>query len=144
MSTTTRCGPGDAKPDDRRGWPTARRSLWMGLVPARPSAGDLVGLLIVAGVVAAGFVSGRSVCLWRAATGFPCPGCGMTRALLSLARGDLHAAWQFNPGSFIVAPILFATAVRHAWLQPDGHPRRRFLGLVLLAVTAMRGFTTLT
>jgi hypothetical protein len=143
LLTTTHRGADDAEPGDRRDWPTARRSLGKWLVPARPSAGDLIGLLVVAGIIAGGFGSGHSVCLWRAVLGVPCPGCGMTRALLSLARGDLHAAWQFNPGSFIVAPILSGTAARHVWLQPDCQRRRRFFGLVLLAVTATRGFIIL-
>jgi hypothetical protein len=30
----------------------------------------------------------------------------MTRALLALGRGDVRAAWTFNPGSVAVAPIL--------------------------------------
>lgn len=31
------------------------------------------------------------------------PFCGMTRAMWSLAKGDLASAWRYNPGSFVVA-----------------------------------------
>jgi hypothetical protein len=36
-------------------------------------------------------------CPLRTLTGWECPGCGSTRALSALARGDLAAAWRFNP-----------------------------------------------
>ncbi len=35
-------------------------------------------------------------CPLETLTGRECPGCGSTRALSSLARGDLAAAWGFN------------------------------------------------
>lgn len=34
--------------------------------------------------------------------GIPCPGCGMTRALLSVAKLDLKAAFYYHPLFFIV------------------------------------------
>jgi hypothetical protein len=68
--------------------------------------------LAAAGVLAAGYFSGSSTCLWRAVTGLPCPGCGMAHAFLALARGDVRAAWSLNPSSFAVAPILLWTAIR--------------------------------
>jgi hypothetical protein len=53
----------------------------------------------------AGFCLDESTCLLYALTGWRCPGCGMGHALLALARGDLAAAWAFNPRSFLVAPL---------------------------------------
>ena len=38
-----------------------------------------------------------TLCPFRLATGLPCPGCGSTRAVAAFCRGDLVAAWQFNP-----------------------------------------------
>lgn len=38
------------------------------------------------------------LCLFRAASGLPCPLCGGTHAGAALAHGDLLAAWQANPG----------------------------------------------
>lgn len=39
------------------------------------------------------------------------PLCGMTRAMRSLAIGDLGSAWRYNPGSFVVTAfgVLFMT-----------------------------------
>ncbi len=36
-------------------------------------------------------------CVFRLATGLPCPTCGMTRAVLALAHGDWAHAWIMNP-----------------------------------------------
>ncbi len=72
-------------------------------LPPRPA---LVCYLAAAGVLAAGWAFNESTCLWRVITGLPCPGCGMTHALLALAHGDLRAAWGFNRGSFVAAPVL--------------------------------------
>jgi hypothetical protein len=65
-----------------------------------------------AGLLAAGYFLDQSTCIWRAVTGLPCPGCGMIHACLALARGDVRAAWQFNPNSFVVAPILAWTGIQ--------------------------------
>jgi hypothetical protein len=143
LSTTARCHWYDPERGARIGWPIAREAPARWLKPMRVSLGEFCCLSVVAGVIVAGLVSGHSVCLWRAALGFPCPGCGMTRALLSLVRGDLQAAWQFNPNSFVVAPILLGAAIRHVWPPQQNQHRRRLLGFVLLASMATPGFTTL-
>jgi len=36
-------------------------------------------------------------CPFHALTGVPCPGCGTTRAVLALARGDVTGAFGWNP-----------------------------------------------
>ncbi len=36
-------------------------------------------------------------CLFHWATGYPCPGCGSTRAFRQLVQGHLGAAFIFNP-----------------------------------------------
>lgn len=37
------------------------------------------------------------VCPWKAATGIPCPGCGLTRATLRLMRGEWTEAMHLHP-----------------------------------------------
>lgn len=43
-------------------------------------------------------------------TGFPCPGCGMTRALLYLFKGQFARSWALNPAAvfWVVWAMLFA------------------------------------
>lgn len=40
-------------------------------------------------------------------TGFPCPGCGLTRAGMYLLRGDIFKAAALNPSIFFVVLFLF-------------------------------------
>jgi hypothetical protein len=49
---------------------------------------------------------GLVLCPFRRITHLPCPGCGMTRALLALLRGDLHSALAVHPLSPFVAVLL--------------------------------------
>lgn len=55
--------------------------------------------------------AGVTVCPFALLTGTACPGCGMTRAAASLARGDLAAALTYHP--LIVVVGAWAGA---AWL----------------------------
>ena len=49
-------------------------------------------------------------CVFRRFTGLACPGCGLSRAFVALARGDLAAAVLFHP----LAPLL-AVEATVAW-----------------------------
>jgi len=81
-----------------------------------------------------------SVCLWRRFLGIPCPGCGMTRALAHLAKGEWRAAVAAHP----FAPLL-AVELLLGWLawgaQAAGVARRLRaegpLGLLLGANAAL-------
>jgi hypothetical protein len=47
-----------------------------------------------------------TLCLFRNLAGWECPGCGMTRAVLSLLRGDLATALHYNRMVVLVFPLL--------------------------------------
>ena len=65
-------------------------------------------LISSAVLVFAGVMYGFSVpCVIRAVTGVPCPGCGMTRALISALRLDFVAAFLHHP-LFPTVPVLYA------------------------------------
>ena len=49
-------------------------------------------------------------CVFHATIGLPCPGCGLTRALLAALRGDLAGAWQMHP-LFWLAPLILISVV---------------------------------
>lgn len=61
----------------------------------------LIYLAVVAVLLAIG---GR--CVFRTYLGFPCPGCGMSRAMLSALRLDFAAAFSYHP-MFWAMPILY-------------------------------------
>ncbi len=87
------------------------------------------GLLAYFAVAYAVFRLLGITCVFQHLLGIPCPGCGMTRALLSLLRLDFAAAWDYNPLIFLM-PYVFV------YLFFDLRPARlhRYL---LLAVGAL-------
>ena len=48
----------------------------------------------------------RIPCLFYELTGLKCPGCGITRMFVSLARLDIAAAFAYNPLIFVTGPFL--------------------------------------
>jgi hypothetical protein len=79
--------------------------------------------------------SGFIVCAFRRTTGIPCPGCGLTRAMAALARGDLLAALRLHPFAplfLLESAVLWAMGLRA--LLRDGLldlPSRLVSGLVV-------------
>ncbi len=53
----------------------------------------IAAILVFGGIMQAVF---GSICPMRAITGLPCPGCGMTRAAISLIRGRWDLVLQYN------------------------------------------------
>lgn len=45
-------------------------------------------------------------CLFHKLTGYYCPGCGATRCILSLLKGNIKSSFQYNPLFFILIPFL--------------------------------------
>lgn len=46
------------------------------------------------------------LCHMKRYTGVECPGCGMTRAFISLGHGRLADAWRYNPAAFLLFPLM--------------------------------------
>jgi hypothetical protein len=59
-----------------------------------------------------GFTQGPIVCPVRLLTGFPCPGCGTTRAIGAISSGDFEQAWSLNPIAFLVCAIAITCALK--------------------------------
>lgn len=84
----------------RMPWSESRRQalLWLTL-PA-----------VAGGLALSPVEEGPTLCPFALVTGAACPGCGMTRAVSSLLRGDLSLALDYHP----LAPMVVALAVA-AW-----------------------------
>lgn len=77
------------------------------------------------------FVTGYSLpCPFHAVTGLYCPGCGVTTMALSLAQGDIRAAFAANPALFAAVPVIAADILR-AELQPLRHDDTLTYGLIV-------------
>lgn len=62
-----------------------------------------VGGFVLAGVYQ---LTGLGIpCVLHATTGLNCPLCGSTRMAAALLRGDLNAAWHFNPVVLVLGPL---------------------------------------
>lgn len=48
---------------------------------------------------------GIVICYFRALTGLPCPGCGITRSLCAIAKGNVFQSFEYH----IFGPLVFLT-----------------------------------
>jgi Protein of unknown function (DUF2752) len=78
----------------------------------------LWAVLVLGGVYVFIFEPGRTgffpPCLFKALTGFTCPGCGSTRALHQLLHGHLFDAFSLNPLLLIGLPFLLFALVHYS------------------------------
>jgi len=51
------------------------------------------------------------VCGFRLLTGRLCPGCGMTHAVCAIGHLRFRDAWNYNPLSFLVYPVLILALI---------------------------------
>lgn len=81
-------------------------------------------------------------CMFRRGTGWPCPGCGLTRSFISAAHGRFHDAWRYNAaGLLFLAVVIFQVPYRLYQIARIRHGRdaHRFTridtwGLILLVI----------
>lgn len=67
----------------------------------------LIGYEVVAVVLAALNIADVGIpCLFTLIFGVHCYGCGMTHASIDILQFHFHDAWEANPLSFIVLPLL--------------------------------------
>jgi hypothetical protein len=75
---------------------------------------DALALTGVLGLLVARFVPLARLPFWgcamRETTGYPCPGCGLTRVAQGVSNLDVAAAWSANPLGTVVA-LAFVGAI---------------------------------
>ncbi|MBV8532574.1 MAG: DUF2752 domain-containing protein [Verrucomicrobia bacterium] len=115
---------------------TLRRKLGVCLRPLAPAETDFEFLFLVVSSVAAAscfawltFGLPWPGCPFRQLTGLPCPTCGATRSALSLAHGDLAAAWQRNPLIFVCYAGAFILNLYCSGVLLFRFPRVRVTGM---------------
>jgi len=106
--------------DSERSPPGRPEGAWSHRALLAPSARYLALGVMVASFFFPVEGLGFDICLLHRLTGWPCPGCGMTRAISAISQGDLVAALGLNPFSLLAWPVFLVLAV--ATLLP----RRQF------------------
>lgn len=80
-------------------------------------------------------------CLFRTVTGFKCPGCGITHAIMALLRGNVAEAMQHNPVVVPLIPILglYAGWRTYAYVKDGrtGFYRAEILFLIIILCILM-------
>ena len=98
----------------------------------------------VAAIGAVGAISGHGImlCHFRRMTGFPCPTCGSTRAVLSLVQGEIARGLAFNPLAVVALAALICAAVvqlftkRRVAVRMSRRERYLAWGLAVVALLA--------
>ena len=96
------------------------RGAMSGVFRAYEHGWALAVLALAASIPPEGLDNMPSLCIFRALTGRPCLGCGMTRAVCHLAHGHLLAALDANSSVVVVGPIIVLIAVRQFWSIVEG------------------------
>lgn len=76
-------------------------------------------------------------CVFYKATGLSCPGCGMSRSIASLLKGDIAASWSYHPFAFF---YVIGAAILAALIILPKNPRTTFLNR-LRAIDTRLGIT---
>jgi hypothetical protein len=88
------------------------RLLGLGL---RPASSVPLALLVGACIPVAWVTGGTSFCPFKIFTGLPCPGCGLTRSVVTLLHGDPTASVYFHPLGVPLVLMLAVLAFVDGW-----------------------------
>jgi len=80
----------------------------------------------------------HTICPLVALTGFPCPGCGLTRAGISVLRLDFVSAWRFHPFIFPILLFILLFVINRYLCLKKNEKFLRWYAIVILVL--MIGF----
>jgi hypothetical protein len=83
----------------------------------RPAVAGMAGLAVGAVVPPNWVMYGPQLCIFKLMSGMPCPGCGLTRAVVLAMHGDLTGSLYFHPLGvlFVVGALLLAAVDGYGW-----------------------------
>lgn len=92
------------------------------------------------------------LCSSKRILGLPCPGCGLTRAFISISHGQFRRAWEFNATSLFVYPFVFVqipwNAVQFWLIRKRGYggtlPHVHFLPIAIAVILMLNWLVRLS
>ena len=118
------------QPDSKPSTPLRALRFGAALIPLGVAGSGV--LYFVLGIDPFTLLPSVSMCIFRGVTDIPCPGCGMTRALLSLGQLDIVRAMELHP--FSLPLVLFALIYAFLGRVPlqRFHTSGAYLGIISL------------
>lgn len=114
------------------------------LIPRKPALVFTVAVLALAFVNMTGIVTAEMMagaipvfCPFEALTGVPCPGCGMTRAMLKLVAGDIGGAAAHNPFCFFLVFTIAVSILPTRWLAKTPLAVKKLLPYFYISVLVL-------
>jgi len=94
----------------------------------RPAVVGVAGLAVGALLPPDWVLHGPQLCIFKLMSGMPCPGCGLTRAVVLAMHGDLSGSLYFHPLGllFVVGALILAAVDAYGWWisrRPGATPR---------------------
>lgn len=76
-------------------------------------------------------------CLFHKITHLYCPGCGLTRMIISILKLDFYQAFRYNPLLFIMMPFIIIYEIIYYinWLQNKDFQISKKIWYILLIIT---------
>lgn len=96
----------------------------------------LLGIVYVVLIYTTDF---RIPCPFRYVTGLDCPGCGVSRVILSYLKLDFKTAFYTNPVITVILPILFVDFIYHKYHYVVHNNRKPFNKLENISMYVMIG-----
>lgn len=80
-------------------------------------------------------------CIFKSITGLYCPGCGITRAIFALFRGEVYQAFRYNSIIFIDIPIVILISILNRIYKNNLKVKKilNFIIYFLLIITILYG-----
>lgn len=71
-------------------------------------------------------------CIINTITGYYCPGCGITRAIVSFLKGQLYQAFRYNSIIFIDIPVIILLTILERKIGKDNKAIRCISNIILI------------
>lgn len=102
------------------------------------------GLLAAAAIVAVVSLLGHGMCPSREVLGIPCPGCGLTRSILLILRGQWAESWRLQPFGYAWLALAAVFILDRYVLETRQKLWKTVLVVICVGMVALYGYRMVT